>query len=56
MAKYGYTVVGRPSMNGTSATAKVRVDPAAGGATVREMEWLFEKDGDKWKIKSAPIP
>lgn len=56
MTKYGYTIVGKPSVSGTTATAKVRVDPAGGGATVGEVEWAFEKDGDKWKIKSAPIP
>ena len=56
LAKFTYSVVGKPSVSGTSATAKVRVDPAGGGATLGEVEWTFEKDGDKWKIKAAPIP
>jgi hypothetical protein len=56
IGKFGYTVVGKPRVSGTTATAKVRVDPANGGATVGEVEWTFEKDGEKWKIKSAPLP
>jgi hypothetical protein len=56
MGKFGYTVVGKPTVSGTTATAKVRVDPASGGATVGEVEWTFEKEGEKWKIKSAPLP
>ncbi len=55
-AKNSYSIVGKPSVSGTTATAKVRVDPAGGGTTLGEVEWTFEKDGDKWKIKNAPIP
>lgn len=56
MVKYGYSIVGKPTVSGTTGTAKVRVDPAGGGATVGEVEWTFEKVGDAWKIKSAPLP
>jgi hypothetical protein len=55
-AKCGYTIVGKPTVSGTTATAKVRIDPAGGGQSLGEQEWSFEKDGDKWKIKSAPLP
>ena len=56
MTKCGFSIVGKPSVSGSTGTAKVRVDPAGGGATLGEVEWTFEKDGDKWKIKSAPLP
>lgn len=55
-AKFTYSIVGKPTVSGTTGTAKVRVDPAGGGKTVGEVEWTFEKDGDKWKVKSAPLP
>lgn len=55
-AKCAYSIVGRPSVSGGTATAKVRVDPASGGEKLGEVEWTFEKDGDKWKIKTAPLP
>lgn len=56
MAKCGFSIVGKPSVNGSTGTAKVRVDPAGGGQTLGEVEWTFEKNGDKWKIKTAPLP
>jgi hypothetical protein len=49
-----FSIVGRPSVSGTSATAKVRVDRA--GKMLGEVDWTFEKDGDKWKVKAAPMP
>lgn len=58
MKKYGkfsYSVVGKPVVNGTAATSKVRVDDAT-GKVAGEVEWGFEREGDKWKLKSAPLP
>ena len=51
-----FSIVGKPNVTGTTGTAKVRVDSAAGGQCLGEVEWTFEKDGDKWKIKAAPLP
>lgn len=51
---YDYYIVGRPTVTGSDATCKVRLD-GKGGAPV-EQEWSFTKEGDKWKIKSAPLP
>lgn len=51
---HSVSIVGRPSVNGTTATAKVRVDKA--GKMLGEAEWSFEKEGDKWKVKAAPLP
>lgn len=55
-AKCGYSIAGKPSLSGATGTAKVRVDPAGGGQKLGDVEWTFEKEGDKWKIKSAPLP
>jgi hypothetical protein len=52
---YAFYVVGKPSVSGTTATCKVRID-RADGTQAGETEWSFEKAGDAWKIKSAPLP
>jgi hypothetical protein len=54
--KFTYSIVGKPSVTGSTGTAKVRIDPAGGGQSLGEKEWTFEKDGDKWKIKTAQFP
>jgi len=54
LAKLSFYISGKPSVNGTNATCKVRIDDAA-GKTLGEPEWSFEKVGDKWKIKTAPL-
>jgi hypothetical protein len=54
-ARGNYSIAGKPSVSGESATAKVRVDSSE-GKLLGEVEWKLEKDGDKWKIKDAPIP
>lgn len=53
-AKCSFTIVGKPTVSGTTAASKVRVD--GDGKMLGEVEWKFEKDGDKWKIKDAPLP
>jgi hypothetical protein len=53
--QYEFSIVGKPSVSGESATCKVRVDNAK-GETAGEPEWSFVKDGGKWKIKDAPLP
>ena len=55
VAKYEYSIIDRPAVNGSSATCKVRADKA-GGEKAGETDWTFVKEGDKWKIKSAPLP
>jgi hypothetical protein len=47
-----FSVVGKPTINGTTATAKVRIEK---GQLTKEQDWTFEKVGDKWKIKTAPL-
>jgi hypothetical protein len=53
---YTYRVNGDPTINGAEATAKVTVRSVANSATTSDHEWTFAKEGDKWKIKSAPLP
>ncbi len=53
--KYAFTIVGKASVSGTTGTIKVRVDSAE-GQKLGEQDWTFEKEGDKWKIKTAPLP
>ena len=53
---YELSIVGKPAVNGSEATCKVRADDAKTSATKGETEWSFVKEGDKWKIKAAPLP
>jgi len=53
---YQFTVVGKPTVNGSEATAKVSVQKEGDGKEIGEKEWSFVKEGDAWKIKSAPMP
>jgi len=50
-----YYLMGQPTVSGTTATAQVSMEDV-GGKKIGQTEWTFEKDADKWKIKSAPLP
>ena len=47
---------GSPKVSGAEATAQVIVRKDADNADVGTKEWSFIKEGDAWKIKSAPRP
>jgi hypothetical protein len=53
---YRYDLKGKPEVSGTSATAKIDVILNSSSESKGEMEWTFVKEGDKWKIKTAPLP
>lgn len=53
---FAYYLVGRPTVAGSEATATVSVQQERDGTEVGQVDWQFVKDGDKWKIKSAPLP
>lgn len=53
---HNYCVDGKPAVEGNSATATVKVMAANDGHEVGAKEWAFVKQGDKWKLKSAPLP
>jgi hypothetical protein len=55
-AQHSYGIVGRPKVEGASATCTVRVTKTATSEAIGEKEWVFAKEGDKWKIKDAPLP
>jgi hypothetical protein len=42
-------------VTGTTATGTVVIEKHSGGDPV-EKEWTFVKEGDAWKIKTAPTP
>jgi hypothetical protein len=48
-----FSIVGKPTVTGGSAKAQVLIEKA--GQKVAEATWSFEKAGDKWKIKEAPL-
>lgn len=52
---YRFDLKGKPSVSGTTATATVSIEKHSGGTAV-EKPWEFVKEGDKWKIKAAPLP
>ncbi len=54
-SQYRYDLKSKVSVNGDTATGTVTIEKNAGGDPV-EKEWIFVKEGDKWKIKSAPLP
>ena len=53
--QYRYDLKGKVAVSGTTATGTVAVEKQAGGDS-GEKEWTFVKEGDKWKIKTAPLP
>jgi hypothetical protein len=52
---YLYYQGAKPTVTGTTAKVKMRLEKPA-GTLAGEPEWEFEKAGDVWKIKSAPLP
>lgn len=52
---YLYYLGEKPVVAGTTAKVKIKLEKPA-GTVVSEPEWEFEKSGDAWKIKSAPLP
>lgn len=52
---YLYYQGAKPVVSGTTAKVKMKLEKPA-GTVAGEPEWEFEKSGDAWKIKSAPLP
>ncbi len=52
---YLYYANGAPAVSGTTAKCKLKLEKPA-GTVAGEPEWEFEKSGDTWKIKAAPLP
>lgn len=56
LTKYSYSIVGKPTVSGTTATATVRLEEMKNSANSVEQNWEFEKVGDKWKVKTLVLP
>jgi hypothetical protein len=52
---YLYFQGAKPTVTGATAKVKMRLEKPA-GTLAGEPEWEFEKSGETWKIKSAPLP
>ena len=53
---YMYQLGSDPSVSGDTATAQVKMREHRSGDNRGPVEWSFVKEGDAWKIKSAPLP
>jgi len=54
--RYSLGLVGPPTVQGDTATAKVRFTENSTGKEAGTAEWALIKEGGQWKIKSAPLP
>lgn len=54
--RYRYDLKGVPEVTDATATATVNVIAHATGDRAGEQVWTFVKDGERWKIKYAPVP
>ena len=54
----GYNVMhnGPPKIAGESATMPVLLYPRKAKAEPTPIDWSFQKEGEAWKIKAAPLP
>jgi hypothetical protein len=55
-AKYQFRTPEKASVSGSTATVKVVVHDDNAGKNLGEATWELVKQGDKWKLKSAPLP
>jgi hypothetical protein len=55
MQKLAINVGGKPVVNGSDATLPVNFADHS-GKSLGKTEWTFVKEGDRWKVKSAPLP
>jgi len=46
----------KPTISGDTATIVTQVIENNGGKELGEVTWTFVKQGEKWKIKTAPLP
>jgi len=54
-AKYGIRPAA-PSIDGDNATVQVSIYDDRAGKDVGTVTWTLVKQGDKWKLKTAPLP
>ncbi len=54
--KYQFRTPEKATVSGDTATVKVVVHDDNAGKDVGTVTWELVKQGDKWKLKSAPLP
>jgi hypothetical protein len=55
--QYTFAITNRPSASGSSVTLPIDITTiGAKQQTISTLEWTLEKEGDVWRIKSAPLP
>ena len=54
--KYNLMHNGPPRISGTSATMPVLIYTPQTTVKPTALDWTFEKEGEAWKIKAAPLP
>jgi hypothetical protein len=55
-SRYDFSLDGNPNVSGTTATATVKMRSESTSDDVGAKEWAFVKEGNAWKIRSAPLP
>jgi hypothetical protein len=55
-ARYQIEPISVPRIEGDTATVEVRVYDDRAGKDIGKVTWTLAKQGDKWKLKTAPLP
>jgi hypothetical protein len=53
--QYTFSVAENPAVAGDTATAKVQLAKADSGEETGTAQWTFVKEGNDWKVKTAPL-
>ncbi len=53
---FRFEIEGQPDVTSNSATARIKVLNDGDGKERGTQTWSFVKEGEKWKIKTAPLP
>jgi hypothetical protein len=54
--QFEYQLEAAPRLTGAGCTARVIVTKAGSDEQVGIVEWSLVKDGEAWKLQSAPLP
>ena len=55
--QYTFALTNRPSPSGSSVTLPIDITTiGAKQQSITKLDWTLEKEGDVWRIKSAPLP
>jgi hypothetical protein len=55
--QYTFALTNRPSASGSSVTLPIDITTiGAKQQSITKLDWTLEKEGDVWRIKSAPLP